>query len=80
MSEETKYTPSAFPVLENHGGHLILSDPGMLLLDYLAAKAMQALVNALVHPTGFHNSTPESLATKAYEIGLAMLKEREKHI
>lgn len=37
-------TPQAFPTLERGAGGLDLSDAGMSLRDYFAAKAMHALV------------------------------------
>lgn len=37
-------TPQAFPTLERGAGGLELTDAGMSLRDYFAAKAMHALV------------------------------------
>lgn len=56
----------AFPCLE-------LTDGGMTLRDYFAAKAMQAII------TGFSTSLPPTVmaAKAAYEYADAMLKARE---
>ena len=81
-------TPQAFPALERGGGGLELSDPGMSLRDYFAAKAMHALVteppwgdggSATVHSWSkdFHGGDSIArFAYAAYKMADAMLEAR----
>jgi len=59
--------PPAFPNGSNAGN--IWNDKGMSLRDYMAAKAMQALIDN----DGLFSEIP----TQAYAIADAMLKARE---
>jgi hypothetical protein len=59
--------PPAFPNESNAGN--IWNDKGMTLRDYMAAKAMQALIDN----DGLFSEIP----TQAYAIADAMLKARE---
>lgn len=80
--------PQAFPTLERGGGGLELSDAGMTLRDYFAAKAMHALVVeppwhdggiASVHSWSkdFHGGDPIArFAYAAYKMADAMLEAR----
>lgn len=63
-------TKSAFPVLERGGNGLELTDPGMDLRDYFAAKAMQGMVTAQ------NQIHPQIEAQDAYVIADAMLAAR----
>lgn len=49
-------------------------NPGMTLLDYMAAKAMVALI-----PLLYHNEfeTDETIAKRAYELAAAMIAQKE---
>ena len=49
---------------------------GMTLLDYFAAKAMQAFLST--YPKGVVTSPLEDIAADAYEVANAMLKAREQ--
>lgn len=81
--------PQAFPTLERGAGGLELTDAGMSLRDYFAAKAMHALVTeppwgdggvATVHSWSkdFHGGDPIArFAYAAYKMADAMLKARE---
>ena len=63
--------PYAFPiVIPNHAA----AEPGMTLLDYFAAKAMQSYLQA----TPLAN--PKDIAEWSYNMAEAMLKERESWI
>ena len=64
-------TKAALPVLERGGNGLELTDPGMDLRDYFAAKAMQGLVTAQ------NQIHPQIVAEDAYAIADAMLAARE---
>jgi hypothetical protein len=73
------YSPSAFPVLERGGNGLELSDSGMELLDYFAAKAMAA--SLAPSPTGKTWIDPDQapkLAEFSYLVAQAMLDTRKK--
>lgn len=75
--------PQAFPCLERQGagsGPLDLSDPGMTLRDYFAAKAMQAMITKSCgqDTTGGKKGVP-LIAKFAYEFADAMLDERAAH-
>lgn len=71
----------AFPCYERGSagaGHLELTDPGMTLRDYFAAKAMAALISTSAGPCivgGLSGAEPET-AKAAYNIADAMLKAR----
>lgn len=66
-------TKAAFPVLERGGNGLELTDPGMDLRDYFAAKAMQAMIAEEF--AGYFR--PQIWAKDAYAIADAMLVARE---
>lgn len=54
-----------------------MTDFGMSLRDYLAAKAMQGLLAAQIH--GFNDRPANGpFASMAYEMADAMLKAREE--
>ncbi len=57
---------SAFPQYSDHAVW-----GGLTMLDYFAAKAMQAML------TG-RNDIPRDLAGAAYEVAMAMIAERER--
>ena len=67
----------AFPVWELNGnGQPEMTEFGMSLRDYFAAKAMQGLLAAQVH--GFNDRPANGpFASMAYEMADAMLKVRE---
>lgn len=83
-------TTSAFPVLERGGSGLELTDSGMTLRDYFAAKVMHALIveppwgegsssTVLGWSEGFCGDNPcERFALVAYRMADAMLAERMK--
>ena len=62
---------AAFPCLERGGSGLELTDAGMTLRDYFAAKAMQGLLS----DPNIKASTKE-FAAQAYAPADAMLKAR----
>lgn len=65
----------AFPVPlhEDIRGNYAGGDPGMTMLDYFAAKAMQGiLANPVTH------TNPKHLPGASYAMGQAMLAERAK--
>jgi hypothetical protein len=73
---ETLQNQQAFPVLESDGnGNLILSDPGMTLLDYFAAKAMPYMMGHIDC-----KNKPDFVAHHAYRYAAAMLEERKNYI
>lgn len=73
---EQKHTPQAFPCLERGGNGLELTDPGMSLRDYFAAKAMQGL---LAQSLGCAMaSDPIHGARYAYAMADAMLAARNQ--
>jgi hypothetical protein len=76
MSAFNKPTnPPAFP-LHNHGAQTLgLHVTGMTLRDYMAAKAMQALLRK--YPDHLMNSPADAVACDAYILADAMLKARE---
>ena len=59
----------AFPCLERGALGLDLTDGGMTLRDYFAAKAMQALI---------HKNYFDVAAKEAYQMADAMLRAREQ--
>ena len=68
------YTPTAFPVLERGGNGLDLTDPGMDLRDYFAAKVTPFL---LAQTTEFHDENWRlGVAWDAYKMADAMLIAR----
>lgn len=73
MENNTKpENPAAFPRrVENNWGNTETS--GMSLIDYFAAKAMQALVSAYAS-----SYSSKEISFKAYVIANAMLIERER--
>lgn len=82
-------TPQAFPTLERGAGGLELTDAGMSLRDYFAAKAMHALVVeppwsdggiATVHSWSKDfqgDNALDRFAHAAYKMADAMIKARE---
>lgn len=67
----------AFPCLERGGSGLDLTDGGMSLRDYFAAKAMQA---EMANPEWHSGEGPDwanGVAIVAYKMADAMLKARE---
>lgn len=69
-------TKSAFPILEHGGNGLELTDTGMDLRDYFAAKAMEGW---LVSDLGCGHDIDEGKCARfAYQIADAMMAERER--
>ena len=69
-------TISAFPVLERGGSGLELTDPGMSLRDYFAARAIGPLLqHAETYPPA---SWYLEIAVDAYAMADAMLAARER--
>lgn len=66
MEKKKEYNQPAFPSVD-------VTD-GMTLLDYMAAKAMNAIV--MVNPEG----STEYWAEASYRTAAAMLEERKKYI
>jgi hypothetical protein len=62
----------AFPCLERGGNGLELTDGGMTLRDYFAAKAMQSIIDQ----QDAHRGEVDSAAWMAYRMADAMLKAR----
>lgn len=62
---------AAFPCLERGGSGLELTDAGMTLRDYFAAKAMQGLLS---DPN--IKASANEFAAQAYALADAMLKAR----
>ena len=75
MTDATKLEP-AFPGQWDHGQGQIESWAGMTIRDYFAAKAMHGIMAAL--NSGIRPSDIKMLASDAYLIADAMLKERAK--
>ncbi len=73
--KEKPQNPKAFPANHEFDNGDFVSNQGMTLLDYFAAKAMQALIQYY----GLEGSVYE-LSKRSYEVATEMLKEREKHI
>lgn len=71
---------SAFPVLERGGMGLELTDPGMLLRDYFAAKAMQSFLmdDAIMNESDHALEWLQKTAAASYEMADAMLEARKK--
>lgn len=61
-----------------------LTEYGMTLLDYFAAKALPALIEIKGNSTHQYSrnieGTCDDVAAAAYSIAAAMLTERERHI
>ena len=65
----------AFPYMQQRpDGVVVDCDYGMALRDYFAAKAMQALLSTTKDEQWF----PDEVASIAYEMANAMIKESEK--
>ena len=69
-------TTSAFPVLERGGNGLELTDPGMALRDYFAARAIGPLLQQ--NETYSDENWRQGIAIDAYAIADAMLAARER--
>ena len=67
---------SAFPVLERGGSGLDLTDPGMTLRDYFAAKAIGPLLQQI--ETYPDENWRIGIAIDAYAMADAMLVARER--
>lgn len=67
---------SAFPVLERGGSGLELTDPGMTLRDYFAARAIGPLLQQIEIYT--HEGWRLGIAIDAYAMADAMLAARER--
>jgi hypothetical protein len=67
-------TISAFP--NGHNPKTGMTDSGMTLRDYFAAKAMQVLMQAMFREPGLIE-TPDEYAATAYKIADAMMKARD---
>ncbi len=65
--------PHAFPQPDASGR---ISEEGMSLRDYFAARAMQGMVVG----TEYVGLGPERIAVDAYELADAMLKERDNGV
>lgn len=63
----------------NEDSYEIVSDEGMDLRDYFAAKAMQGLMSRVDHVNGdcVTNASPDDVAGYAYVLSEAMMKARE---
>lgn len=79
--------PSVFPALDksykdSDGDTRYVSDEGMSLRDYVAAKAMQALIHneppALSYESRNTGDSAARVSFAAYRYADAMLAEREK--
>lgn len=70
---EQKHGGPAFPNSKQVGQALIITEGGMTLRDYFAAKAMQGLLA----DSNVIGST-ENVSTAAYKMADAMLAERNK--
>jgi hypothetical protein len=71
MNEQIKDGGAAFPSLDFMTPERVATNqPGMLLRDYFAAKA-------LVHVYTLHEKQPDKVAEWAYQIADAMLAARE---
>lgn len=75
MTEQIKDGGPAFPVIGAPGAPE--DCPGMTLLDYFAAKAMQANLTGHISHYGHDNWPFDHMASHAYDIAAAMLKARE---
>jgi hypothetical protein len=61
----------AFPYQFNYGDGTVYREEGMTLLDYFAAKAMQAMIIP-------HDSTIHRVAEESYRLAAAMIQARPK--
>lgn len=81
MTEENRYERDggcAFPfTAQGVGGETNEADAGMTLRDYIAIKAMQAMISTSATPalTGLSGAEP-NCAAAAYMMADAMIKER----
>jgi len=84
MSKEIKNNGGpAFPVPAGNfsGGEIFISDSGMPLRDYFAAKAMQSLLTATAaFGSKIQSPSFEEIPGCAYEMADAMLEAREEAI
>ena len=71
MSDTKQTGGPAFPA---PAGVAHITDQGMTLRDYFAAKAMQAM---LAHPDASNTASPIAYASAAYEMADAMLEARK---
>ena len=69
-------TNTGGPAFPAPAGVAHITDQGMTLRDYFAAKAMQATVQAWIS-TSQYPSTDLDVAENAYAVADAMLKARE---
>lgn len=78
MTEEIKDGGQAFPqpIAVSPMGDCYPAYPGMTLRDYFAAKAVSAVIGAIMKDEG-HNWTSKDFAREAYEIADSMLAARE---
>lgn len=67
----------AFPCLERGGNGLDLTDGGMTLRDYFAAKAMQSLFQNTTFDRA-NSFQQKNVASLAYQMADSMLKAREQ--
>lgn len=80
MNDKTSNSP-AFPYqwTEIHKGSPISKiEPGLSILDYLAAKAMQGYIETNGMPAD--QQTRANTAKTSYLMAAAMLEERQKHL
>lgn len=83
MNDITIDNPSAFPIPSDGG---CVGSDGMTLLDYFAAKTMQAHVTNTVYMNSIaetHKTIKKavgSVCKDSYMVAKAMLKERQKHL
>ncbi len=77
MNTQTKYGGPAFPNTEPNGD---VTHPGMSMRDYIATKALPALIAASVQfaAAGMPTNSDAKTCAMAYKFADAMLAEREK--
>ena len=75
MSKETGGQAFPRPVSQAPNTEIMWDQEGMTLRDYFAAKTMQGLIIKFSGTAGY---TSVHIATDAYTIADAMLKERDK--
>ena len=79
MNQNQLHTPQAFPTLEMHPHGLDLTDPGMTLRDYFAAKALPAVYAEACKEmdiTGYPPDWRKHVAFDAFSLADAMLETR----
>lgn len=76
MNIENKTGGNAFPTTSEQHYSSGRERAGMNLLDYFAAKAMQAHISY----GGINNITETFLVSNSYKIAAAMIEERKKYI